>query len=331
MALKYIGLRRRVVNLVMLLLMAMPLIWCWGVLDTAARALLPSVQLQDLQHFRKNRSLKHYLDNIQLLIEPSSPCVDHDIPLLALVSSSPDNFEARDAIRKTWGKELPTFFLLGLNGYQEDDLTTDNYLEAKMNHDVIIYQFRDHYQNLTLKTALMLQWSSARCPAARFLLKTDDDVLVNPWAMRRIVEGSYDSLIGYRKEHNKLHRVEYSKWYIPRWLLAEDYVPEYLSGTGYLINGKHIDDMLQAAHTVPLINLEDVYFTYLVAKLKLHLQLSHDRRLSPYRPWLPSVCLYWGLASIHSLSPKDIISWGEALMEIGTQYESGNRICDFYE
>lgn len=47
----------------------------------------------------------------------------------------------------------------------------------------------------------------------------------------------YDLPAGYRKLNSYPHRDETNKWYLPRWLYWQDRVPEYLSGTGYLIHG----------------------------------------------------------------------------------------------
>lgn len=76
-------------------------------------------------------------------------------------------------------------------------LQVDNYVEAKQHGDLVVFEFADSYHNLTLKTALMLQWALRRCPHAGFVLKTDDDVLVNPWALQRVVEDHADAkLVG---------------------------------------------------------------------------------------------------------------------------------------
>ncbi|XP_050356271.1 beta-1,3-galactosyltransferase 5-like [Nymphalis io] len=285
------------------------LLCAWWLAGPTGRALLPPLPVQQLDHLRMNRNLKSYLDNIDVLIQPSSTVCSQkkDIPILVLVTSSPSRFEQREAIRSTWARHLPTYFIMGLNGPSVEDLMVDNYVEAKKYSDVIIYNFQDHYQNLTLKTALMLKWTLEHCPTELMLFKTDDDVLVNPWTMKLVLdETSGKDLVGYRKMNNYLHRDEYSKWYSPRWLYRQDFISEYLSGTGYLINGKHIKKILETAFEVPMINLEDVYFTYLVAKLKLGLNLTHERRLSPYKPLGGGCCLYRGLASAHSLAAGEM-------------------------
>ncbi|XP_045505195.1 beta-1,3-galactosyltransferase 5-like isoform X1 [Colias croceus] len=318
--------RSTIMRLSLALVVFIPLLWCWFTVDVVAQGLLPAVVLQDLDHLQRNRNLKEYVDNIQLLIEPSTPPCDN---LLAIVTSSPLRFAQRDAIRATWGKGLRTLFLLGVNGGREEDLLVDNYIEAKLHSDMIIYQFNDHYQNLTLKTGLIMKWTLEKCPSTSWLLKTDDDVLVNPWRMREVVNGSQAALIGYRKENNYLHRDPYNKWFVPKWLIRNDHVPQYLSGTGYLINVKYIQQILEAAYKVPMINLEDVYFTYLVANQTAGLNLTHDRSLSPYKPWLPISCLYWGLASAHSLNPQEILKWGSRILEMGRDYENNETFCAF--
>ncbi|KAL0811643.1 hypothetical protein ABMA28_009095 [Loxostege sticticalis] len=276
---------------------------------------------------------KHYY-KFQLLIEPSSSqslCQGvEEVPLLVMVSSAPSHLDSRQAIRQTWAQKLPTFFVLGLDSPEIDEEMVDIYIEAKLYGDMVVYDFADHYQNLTLKTALMLQWSQRRCPQAEALFKTDDDVFVNPWTFRALVkEHANHQLIGYKINNTKVHRDEYTKWYLPRWLYPEETISEYLSGTGYIINGEYIERILKAAHRMPIINLEDVYLTNIVAK-NLHLTLSHDRRLSPHKPWMRFGCSYWGLASVHSLSPGEIAYAWSRIEPLAKQFEEGVDVCGIF-
>lgn len=57
---------------------------------------------------------------------------------------------------------------------------------------MIVFDFTDRYMNMTLKSALMLLWSLERCPQARALLKTDDDMFLNPWMMMEVVKEHAD-------------------------------------------------------------------------------------------------------------------------------------------
>ncbi|NXD89012.1 B3GT4 galactosyltransferase, partial [Halcyon senegalensis] len=57
--------------------------------------------------------------------------------------------------------------------------------EWRRHRDLLQGPFADTYANLTRKTLLLLRWALARCPAAPFLLKADDDVFVNLPALTR--------------------------------------------------------------------------------------------------------------------------------------------------
>ncbi|CAH4017928.1 unnamed protein product [Pieris brassicae] len=264
---------------------------------------------KNLNHFRKTRNLPDYLQEIRLLLEPKiAPCKDN-LPILVMVTTAPSHTEQRSAIRNTWATRLPTLFILGLNG---EDV---QHLNDRHEDDLIVYEFKDHYQNLTLKMALMLKWASEKCSSVNYLLKTDDDILLNPWQLERIVQNRPDAdLIGYRMVNAELDRHESRKWYLPSWLYPEEFVPEYLSGNAYLINGKHLKAMFYAAYEVPLINIEDIYITYLVARRKLGLNLTHEPKLYGFRPWLPLVSFYWELASVHSFTPTELLAWWSELL-----------------
>ncbi|XP_052741661.1 beta-1,3-galactosyltransferase 5-like [Bicyclus anynana] len=308
----------------------------WPLAHRCGQALLPPPPVLALDHFRLNRNLKTYLDDIIIAIEPSSTVCSlrQRVELVVLVTSSPQRFLQRQAVRSTWGRHVPTYFVIGVDGTSAADLTADNYVEAKSYSDMIVFTFQDHYQNLTLKTALMMHWTTTRCSEhlqELMLFKTDDDVLVNPWVLRRVLqEHPGKDLIGYSKVNSSLHRDAYNKWYLPRWLYRPDFVSEYLSGTGYLIRGSKLNEILKAAFEIPIINLEDVYFTHIVSKVALGLTLSHDRRLSPYKPWLPLGCMYWGLASAHSLTPNEMLGAWPSVEALGEQYELGNEPCRYF-
>ncbi|CAH0717559.1 unnamed protein product, partial [Brenthis ino] len=174
--------------------------WClvcgWWLSDANSQALLPTIAVQDLDHFRINRNLKSYLDVMSCTFT----------------------------------------ILIRLNVRSAESLDAEYYAEAKQYSDIIIYNFQDHYQNLTLKTGLILQWTVRRC-SPRMLFKTDDDIFINPWMMNRLLqEYSGTDLVGKVLSCNVL-RDRYHKWFLLRWLYPSDSVSEYLSGAGYLING----------------------------------------------------------------------------------------------
>lgn len=57
----------------------------------------------------------------------------------------------------------------------QDELST----EQSLYQDLIIANFIDSYDNLTLKTMSMLEWMKDYCNQSEYLLKTDDDMFIN--------------------------------------------------------------------------------------------------------------------------------------------------------
>lgn len=45
--------------------------------------------------------------------------------------------------------------------------------------DIIQETFHDTYNNLTIKSVMMLKWVTNYCPRASYLMKTDDDMYIN--------------------------------------------------------------------------------------------------------------------------------------------------------
>ena len=107
--------------------------------------------------------------------------------LLIMVFTSPAYFDRRSVIRQTWATDpsmetrWKTVFLLGQT---PDDSVQNEYLEAEgvMHRDLIRGAQKENYYNLTLKTQMGLEWASKYCDF-QYLLKTDDDVFVNPYLL----------------------------------------------------------------------------------------------------------------------------------------------------
>ena len=81
-------------------------------------------------------------------------------------------------------------FLVG----QAKDGPQEKHLEAErsMYSDLIRGAQRETYQNLTLKTQMGLEWAAKYCDF-QFVMKTDDDVFVNPYRLMDYL-GSPDTL-----------------------------------------------------------------------------------------------------------------------------------------
>jgi len=102
--------------------------------------------------------------------------------LLVLVSTAPGHAEHRRTIRETWGSGFHrVLFLLG--AVESRDAQAKLEEENRTYRDIVQGSFLDSYRNMTYKHVMALKWTAYYCPGARYLLKTDDDVFVNPPAL----------------------------------------------------------------------------------------------------------------------------------------------------
>ena len=106
--------------------------------------------------------------------------------------------------------------------------------ENDRHHDLLQGSFKDTYRNLTYKHVMILKWALYYCPGVRYVLKSDDHILVNtPVLLRTLAQVVHYSTVGLwhfktrnqvacllpNPHANKLHSA-CSRWhlYVPIWL-----------------------------------------------------------------------------------------------------------------
>ncbi|XP_022100958.1 beta-1,3-galactosyltransferase 1-like [Acanthaster planci] len=186
-----------------------------------------------------------YIDphDYRYLINPNSTtCQTSDrVDLLVLVTSHPENSERRKVIRETWGAPrgstaasavVKVRFLLGvttLTGGQSVGVPSDLQREADKHDDLIVEKFLDSYLNLTIKTVMGLKWASRFCPNAHYVMKTDDDMIVNiPKILAYLHTAPRRALVTGRlaKSYPAL-RDKREKFYMPRHIYSKSTYPDY--------------------------------------------------------------------------------------------------------
>ncbi|KAJ8257490.1 hypothetical protein GJAV_G00186160 [Gymnothorax javanicus] len=235
--------------------------------------------------------------------------------LLTMVTTSPANQKARQAIRNTWGGEtvvsgrrVITLFMVGVTS---DPILSKQLLEeARVHRDLVQGRFLESYANLTLKTLSMLGWTRRFCLETRFLAKVDDDVFFNPGVVIRYLsyrmEG--DLYLGHVNLKVPPNRNLASKHYVPADAYSLELFPDYCSGTTYILSKSAILKIAQAATAVsPHLTLlpEDV-FVGLSAR-SAGILPTHSPRFSggPHLPY--NRCCYQAMASVHHTSPTDMM------------------------
>ncbi|XP_062569707.1 beta-1,3-galactosyltransferase 1-like [Saccostrea cucullata] len=194
-------------------------------------------------------------------------CDNKDVFLLIIVHSSVSNFEKRNAIRNTWGnvsnveKPILVKFLLGKSkeDTQQDLATTEN----RIYNDILFENIIETYENLTRKSIAMLRWASMNCHRVRYLLKVDDDIFLNlPRLLNEVTKNpTENSITGCKVKDSTPFRFPINKWTVSRTQYKEDYYPDYIAGTAYLISGDILHNLYMATQKVPYFIFEDIYIT----------------------------------------------------------------------
>ncbi|RXN27720.1 beta-1,3-galactosyltransferase 2-like protein [Labeo rohita] len=248
--------------------------------------------------------------------------------LVLLIAVEPKKTDARDAIRKTWANDnvagglgFVRLFLLGVNrDTQRNGSELQHTIEEESHryHDIIQQDYRDVYNNLTLKTLMGMYWITKYCPEAKYVMKTDSDMFVNTEHLiekllkpkgeltQKYFTGLHMS--GYSPNRNKE-----SKWYMPPEVYPGRRYPTFCSGTGYVFSGDVAQRIYVVSLTIPRLHLEDVYVGLCLAKLKIepapppnNLLFNHWR--VPY-----SSCRYRNLITSHGLHPNELIQYWQHL------------------
>ncbi|KAH9366294.1 hypothetical protein HPB48_010291 [Haemaphysalis longicornis] len=152
----------------------------------------------------------------------------------------------------------------------------------------------------------MVRWSSEYCLGAQFVLKIDDDMLLNVWGLAdrvRRLHGVNQTMWGMVTHELEPHRNRTSKWYVSAREYRNSSYPAFLSGPSYLLSGDCAPLLLGGSAAVPYLHLEDVFLTGIVAG-KMGIKIVHDEGFLHYRKDF-GPCTRSIVAS-HGYTPRDL-------------------------
>ena len=133
------------------------------------------------------------------IINHPGVCVQHtDVLLLVVINSVFAHLDRRTVIRDTWSRKKNyhnsfvhvLFFLTkSENQHVQESIEREN----ELYRDIVQYSnsITDHY-NLTLKTTLAGEWSNKFCPDAKYVLVSDDNIVLDVF-----------KILPYLREHMK--------------------------------------------------------------------------------------------------------------------------------
>ncbi|XP_038626514.1 beta-1,3-galactosyltransferase 1-like [Tachyglossus aculeatus] len=160
-----------------------------------------------------------------------------------------------------------------------------------------------------------LEWVARFCPQARYVLKVDGDVFLNPNYLVRLLRAhpQRDFITGYIYRGTGPLRDPASKWYVPRELYPHATYPPYCGGPGYVMSGHLARRLFAAAQTVPLITMEDSFVGLCLRRLGVEPTEPPEGAFHVMRREYER-CAFARLVLVHHYAPRELLAlWPDFL------------------
>lgn len=266
----------------------------------------------------------------QYVVNQPAACRDRSPFLVFMVPVTPHDALAREAIRATWGapgQDTLTLFYVGLPEEGRPSRVQDALEEENRKHaDIIQMNFQDSYQNLTIKTMMMMNWVATHCPSASYVMKVDSDVFVNVFYLIRRLRSSprQGFITGSVIIDGKPRRDRNSKWGVSEEAYPEDSFPPYVSGAGYVFSADLAGRISWASRFVQMIPLEDVYVGLCLRVLGV--RPVYSITLLPFRNLFEvgkleyNMCTFARLLIVNGVKPSK-------LLHVWEDFSKGHKSC----
>lgn len=129
----------------------------------------------------------------------------------------------------------------------KEKFITQKAIESEQAHfnDIVQGNFVEAYRNLSYKHIMGLRWSSSHsCLRSKYIIKMDDDIVVDFYELFNYLQSSEQRLDGAHKSRHFLSgyifsnvipiRNQHNKWYVPEYEFSGNKYPDYLSGWMYV-------------------------------------------------------------------------------------------------
>jgi beta-1,3-galactosyltransferase 1 len=212
------------------------------------------------------------------LINPKDICNGNKLKYMIYVHSAPRNHKKRQTIRHTWGSrtvlvkyEMRVVFIMGV---VDDKVVMDQVrLESNSYGDIVVENFLDSYRNLTYKAIAGLKWVSDNCGAVTYVIKSDDDILIDMHALMEQMNSTEVKSYGTRNlimcnqwVRMKVIRDKKSKWYISTEEFPDEYFPPYCSGSVFIMSIDAVQKLFWASLRTTFFWVDDFYLTGLLVQ-----------------------------------------------------------------
>lgn len=226
----------------------------------------------------------------------SSICLFKKPKIIVLVTSHASNIYNRNVIRRSYPKDLfdkfnaHLIFLLAVAPTNNEtfDYITDK--ELKEYDDIVQGTFMESYRNLTLKHLMGFKWTSEFCRSVEYVVKMDDDIVVNYYKLFQLIKTYRFELMGHVLDHMKPIRDSQNKWFVSRKEYENENYPEFLSGWLYVATFDSVLSLLNQAHLAKFFWIDDLLVTGILRE-KAKLKLTDIRQYFRYEPKNIECCI----------------------------------------
>lgn len=197
-----------------------------------------------------------------------------------------------DALRKF--NVLRVFLLADIPA--KEKFITQKAIESEHQHfnDIVQGNFVEAYRNLSYKHAMGLQWSSSHtCLRSKFIIKMDDDIVVDFYQLFNYLLMSEQRFDDQRKHQHFLSgyifrnvvpiRKHQNKWFVSTDEFDGDVYPDYLSGWMYVTIPHTARVLVQAAfkESSKIFWIDDTWITGILrAKLNIPIDETLNKKFS---------------------------------------------------
>ena len=215
-----------------------------------------------------------------IIIQNRDICRVSSLDILIYVHSKWEHFTRRSDIRETWANtnvfhdiSVRVIFILGKPEKKSDQIKVIN--ENLAHHDIIQGDFIDSFENITRKCLIALHWINEYCTNARYVLKADDDIFINTFALVEYlisqIHDKHKAIMCALKENNTspIIREPNKKWYLPKEVYpGRTHYPKFCSGYTTLFTTDLVPHLYKFSFKAPYFSVDDVYmFGYLLSQV----------------------------------------------------------------
>ncbi|XP_056630227.1 beta-1,3-galactosyltransferase 5 [Diorhabda sublineata] len=224
------------------------------------------------------------VNNFHYILSPNGCGNDSNIEALIIVTSYFGNVETRSAMRRAFSQDdlkqinLKRVFLLGTAPL--DKYTTQASIENENLRfgDLVQGSFVEAYKNLTYKHTMGIKWASENCRYANYIIKMDDDTVVNieriPTLLKslKLSKKSKYFIAGYVLRNMVPIREPANKWYVTKEEYELSYYPTFVSGWFYITTPKTAEQLYKLSQNTKYFWIDDTFITGILAQ---QLQIKH--------------------------------------------------------